>query len=101
VRGLDGPALARLEMLAVLGRRVGIGELSAMTSPCRDGPDETLSGVVSAGLALEERRGRELTYEIAHPLIQQAIYQRIGFGRRWALHRFLGRALLASGRPGP
>ncbi len=97
---LEEPALATLELLAVLGRRVGIAELVGMTSRPRDRLDEILSDLLRAGLVLEEERGRELTYEIAHPLIQEAIYQRIGGGRRRALHRLVGRALLASGRPG-
>jgi ATP/maltotriose-dependent transcriptional regulator MalT len=97
---IDEPGLATLEMLAVLGRRAGNAELAAMSNLPRDLLDETLSGLLSAGMVLEEWRGRELTWEIGHPLIQQAIYQRIRDGRRRALHRLVGRSLLASGRPG-
>jgi class 3 adenylate cyclase/DNA-binding CsgD family transcriptional regulator len=97
---LDEPALATIELLAVLGRRVGIAELVEMSSRPRDRLDEILLGLLRAGLVVEEERGRELTYEIAHPLIQEAVYQRIGGGRRRALHRLAGRALLAAGRPG-
>jgi ATP/maltotriose-dependent transcriptional regulator MalT len=97
---LDEPALATLEILAVLGRRAGIVELVAMSGLCHDRLDETLSDLRSARLVLEEWQGRELTWEITHPLIQQAIYQRIGGGSRRALHRLVGRCLLASGRPG-
>jgi tetratricopeptide (TPR) repeat protein len=98
--GLDEPALATLELLAVLGRRVGNAELAAMSTLSPDRLDETLSGLLSAGMVLEEWRGHELTWEIVHPLIQQVIYERIGGGRRQALHRLVGRSLLASGRPG-
>jgi DNA-binding NarL/FixJ family response regulator len=41
-----------------------------------------------------------LSYELAHPLLQEAIYQRISEVRRRALHRLAGRALLAAARLG-
>lgn len=98
--GLDEPALATLEMLAVLGRRAGNAELATMSDLPRDRLDETLSGLLAAGMVLEEWRDRLQTWEITHPLIQQAVYQRIQGGRCRALHRLVGRSLLASGRPG-
>src|SRR5207249_5462547 len=48
----------------------------------------------------EDDRGREVTYEIAHPLIQEAIYQSLGGARRHALHRAVARALVRAGRLG-
>jgi DNA-binding CsgD family transcriptional regulator len=49
-------------------------------------------------LVTEEERGRELIYEVTHPLIQEAIYQAIGGARRRAIHRLVARALAATGQ---
>src|SRR5207245_4949806 len=49
----------------------------------------------------EAEEGRDLTYEIAHPLYQEVVYASIGGARRRALHRHVARALVAAGRPGP
>jgi len=44
----------------------------------------------TSGFVRAEERGRALIYEIAHPLIQEAIYEHIGPTRRRALHRKVG-----------
>jgi class 3 adenylate cyclase/DNA-binding CsgD family transcriptional regulator len=97
---LDEPTRSTLEILAVLGRRIGIAELGEVTSRPRDRLDELLDGLLRLRLILEEERGRELTYEIAHPLIQEVIYEGIRRSRRRALHRTAGRCLLDAGLPG-
>ena len=48
----------------------------------------------------EIEEGRELLYEIVHPLIQEAIYGQIGGARRRALHRHVARVLVEAGRHG-
>jgi len=62
--------------------------------------DETLSGLLSAGMVLEEWRGYELTWEIVHPLIQQVIYERIGGGAAPGAPP-LGRSVAPRLRAGP
>ncbi len=98
VRGLDEPGLATLEALATVGRRLELRDLVGFTGLLIDRLPVTLERLVRSRLVTEEERGRELSYEIAHPLIEEAIYQRIGGARRRGLHRLIGRALLAAGR---
>ena len=59
-----------------------------------------LERLVRSRLVFEQERGHELTYELAHPLIREAIYERIGAARRRGLHRGIGRMLLAADRLG-
>ena len=95
LRLLDEPVLATLEVLAVLGRQVDLGELARISARPVDRLGEILDGLVRARLVAEVQRGRELGYEMHHPLIQEAVYQGIGKARRRALHRLVGRALLS------
>lgn len=97
---LDEPVRSTLELLAVAGRRVELAELVELTGRSLDRLDGILADLVRARLVLEVEQGRELTYEIAHPLVHETIYQHIGGARRRILHRVLGRALLESGRLG-
>ena len=97
---LDEPVRSALEVLAVVGRRVELSAVAALTGRPLDRVGPVLDDLVRARLVTEEGRGREVTYEIAHPLFQEAIYQDLGGARRRALHRLVGRALLAAGRLG-
>jgi DNA-binding CsgD family transcriptional regulator len=60
----------------------------------------SLEQLVRVRLVTETERGRELSYEIAHPLVQEAVYQHLGGVRRRRLHRRIGRVLFASGQLG-
>src|SRR5439155_25070690 len=51
-------------------------------------------------LVLEDQRGNTVTYEVAHPLIAETIYDDLGGAARFFLHRQVGRALLVGGRLG-
>jgi class 3 adenylate cyclase/DNA-binding CsgD family transcriptional regulator len=97
---LDDGALRTLELLAVLGRQVDSRSLVGLTGQGADELADILERLVNARFVAEEERGLELTYEIAHPLVAEAIYQGIGAGRRRRLHRQAGRGLLAVGRHG-
>jgi DNA-binding CsgD family transcriptional regulator len=99
-RVLDEPELATLEALATVGRRVGFRDLVGFTGLPIDRLPTMLDRLVRSRLVTEADRGRELSYEVAHPLIEEAIYQRIGRARRRGLHRLIGRVLLAEGRLG-
>ncbi|MGH4016724.1 MAG: ATP-binding protein [Pseudonocardiaceae bacterium] len=97
---LDEPALLTLDLLAAVGERVELADLLRLTGRPLERLSVVLDGLVGSRLLVEEERGPQVTYEIAHPLIRDAIYQRIGGARRRALHRLIGRSLLASGRLG-
>jgi class 3 adenylate cyclase/DNA-binding CsgD family transcriptional regulator len=100
LRQFDEPAVGLLELLAVLGRRVELRSLVALSGRAPDELAGIVEGLVRARLVAEEERGLELVYEIAHPLIQESIYQGIGAARRRGLHRQVGRGLLSAGRLG-
>lgn len=97
---LDASALDAVELLAVLGRTTELRVLVAVTELPPDEVAEVLERLVRAGLVTEAEQGLELTFEPAHPLIAEAVYQRIGAARRRVLHRRVGRVLVASGGPG-
>ena len=98
--GLDEPELATLEALATVERRVAFRDLVTFTGLPIDRLPGTLERLVGARLVVEVERGPELSYEIAHPLMAEAIYERIGGARRRGLHRLIGRGLLAEDRLG-
>ena len=100
VRRLGAPAVEVLERLAVMGRPVELRSLIGLSGHTPDALLAILAGLVRSGLVVEEDRGRDLRYEIAHPLVRDAIYQTIGGARRQLLHREIGRGLLAVGRLG-
>jgi DNA-binding CsgD family transcriptional regulator/tetratricopeptide (TPR) repeat protein len=99
-RGLDEPELATLEALAIVERRVAFRDLVSFTGLPIDRLPTTLERLVRSRLVVEIERGPELGYEIAHPLMAEAIYERIGGARRRGLHRLIGRALRAEDRFG-
>jgi DNA-binding CsgD family transcriptional regulator len=99
-RGLDEPELAALEALATVGRRVAFRDLVTFTGLPIDRLPATLERLVRTRLVIEIERGPELSYEIAHPLISEALYERTGGARRRGLHRLIGRGLLAEDRLG-
>jgi ATP/maltotriose-dependent transcriptional regulator MalT len=100
LRNLDGGDKATLELLTVIGYRVEVNDLLRLTgrSPEQLGP--MLERLQRDRLVAEIESGRELLYEIAHPLIQEAIYGQIGGVRRRALHRHVARVLVEAGRYG-
>lgn len=100
LRALDEPARTVLEVLAVVGRRVHLSDVVALSARPLEDLGPALEALVHSRLALEEERDQQLSYEIAHPLVQEAIYQSIGNARRRGLHRLVGRALLAGERLG-
>jgi ATP/maltotriose-dependent transcriptional regulator MalT len=100
LKGFDEAGLATLEALATVGRRVAFRDLVTVTGLPIDRLPATLEQLVHSRLVVEVERGRDLSYEIAHPLVEEAIYERIGKARRRGLHRLIGRALLTDGRLG-
>lgn len=95
---LDETALGVLELLALLGRRVEIADLARLAHRPLDELAPVLDRLTRSRLVAVHERGRELSYEVAHPLIQETIVESIGAARRRAFHRLLARELLSLGR---
>lgn len=100
LEGLDEAAISTLEVMAVVGQRVEFDELIRFAARPADRLEVLLHKLVRSRLVVDEERGRSLTYEIAHPLIREVIFESIGPARRRSVHRLVGRALLAAGRLG-
>ena len=98
VRRLDAPSRETLELIAVVGRPVSLTELTELTGASLAGLGPILAGLVEAGIVLEDERGRELAYEIQHPVLRDVIYQEAGGARRRGLHRQVARWLRSRGQ---
>ncbi|HEV3363768.1 MAG TPA: AAA family ATPase, partial [Acidimicrobiia bacterium] len=98
--GLAGPSRGTLNLLATVGRRVGFADLVALTGRPGDELGPILDNLVRNRLIVGDEQAGELTYEIAHPLVQEAIYQSLGATRRRAIHGRVGHSLLVAGRLG-
>ena len=97
-RGADETSRVVLDMLAVAGRPLPLADLAALTGLSARQLDPVLAGLIAGRAVAEAQRGRELSYEIAHPLIRDVIYQQISGARKRTLHRQAARSLLDSGR---
>jgi DNA-binding CsgD family transcriptional regulator/class 3 adenylate cyclase len=100
LRLLDAVARAALELMTVVGYRVELSDLVRLSGQSLDELAPILERLVRTRLVSEIEDGRDLSYEIDHPLIQEAIYRSIGGARRRALHRHAARILLEGGRLG-
>jgi DNA-binding CsgD family transcriptional regulator/DNA-binding MarR family transcriptional regulator len=100
LRALDEPSVATLQSLAIVSRSIEVRDLAAVTGLSSQRLAAVLEQLVRARFVTEAQHGRDLSYELAHPLLQEAIYQRTSEVRRRALHRLAGRALLAADRLG-
>ena len=96
---LDTRALSVMELLAVLGRPASIEELGSLSTKSPEDLSVALDELMRHRTVTEEERGGEPAFAVAHPLIQETIYASVGTPRRRLLHREIGRALLAAGRP--
>ncbi|WP_300007448.1 LuxR family transcriptional regulator [Pseudonocardia sp.] len=100
LRGLDAVAGTIVELLSVIGRRADLRSLVALSGRP---PAELVAGIehlVRARLVGEDDRGSDVTVEISHPLVADAVYQRMSAARRHLLHREVGRVLRSMGRLG-
>lgn len=93
-----GGARDVLEVLAVLGGRAGLSQLPGLTGLGAASLSEALEPLLRERLVSELGSGREPAYEIAHPLVQEALYGAIPAPRRRELHRRIAVALLESDR---
>lgn len=97
MRGIEPAQVAVLEMVAVAGRPVAIGDLTALTALSMEELGPILADLVARRGVVESERGRTLTYEMSHPLVRDLVYDGIGAARRRAVHRRLGQVLRAGG----
>lgn len=98
--GLDPDQRALLDLLAVADRRVDLRDLGALLDRSRDDVARALEVLTRRHLVTERGAPTSLTYEIAHPVIQEAIYEAVGGPRRRDLHRIVARTLLDAGHLG-
>jgi tetratricopeptide (TPR) repeat protein len=97
LRRFDAGPRGMLERLAVAGRPVSLGDLTALTSSPLEAVGPLLSELVEAGTVVEEERGSQLSYEVSHPLVRDVVYEATSGARRRVLHREAGRSLLRAG----
>jgi DNA-binding CsgD family transcriptional regulator len=97
---LDDDQRGIMEILAVAGGRVELGDVVVLCDRPLEELGPGLQALVRARFVAEAQRGRTFSYEISHPLIQETIYEGIVGARRVVLHRQVGRVLLTMGRLG-
>ncbi len=98
VARLDPPALALVEVLAVVGDLVDPGDLARITGQPIEDVALALERLVRSGMVVEQQHDRFLGYQVAHPLTREVLYTDIGGARRRVMHRRVARTLLESGR---
>ena len=97
-RSADPGSQAVLELLAVFERPLPVAGLLALTGLQLDQLEPILADLVDGRAVVEGERGRELSYEVSHPLLREVVYQEISGTRKRVLHRQVARSLLDSGR---
>jgi len=97
---LDPADRELLEVLAVIGGRVDLNDLARVLGQPPDQLGVPLERLTRSRLVVEYEAGPRLSYEIAHPLVQDAVYQSIGGVRRRTFHRLVGRGLVTVGNFG-
>lgn len=97
---LDPADRELLEVLAVIGGRIDLDGLARVLGRPLDRLGVPVERLTRSRLVVEYEAGRRLSYEIAHPLVQDAVYESIGGARRRTFHRLVGRAFAAAGNFG-
>jgi predicted ATPase len=87
IRNVDPGSRAVLELLAVFERPLSVAGLVVLTGLQLDQLGPILVGLVDGRAVAEGERGRELSYEVSHPLLREAVYQEISGTRKRVLHR--------------
>ncbi len=97
---LEPPQRQVLEVLAVTDQRTDPRDLADVLGWSLTAVGQALEELSLSRLVVERPAGAGYVYEIAHPIIQETIYELMGGARRMALHRTVGRVLLARDRFG-
>jgi DNA-binding CsgD family transcriptional regulator len=92
VSDLSPGAAEALEHAAALGHSFPLRQL-AMAIP--DGSGAALDELVRRGLLIERGDPARVVFDFAHPLVQEAVYDGMGAGRRRQVHERLAEALAA------
>jgi class 3 adenylate cyclase/DNA-binding CsgD family transcriptional regulator len=95
---LDVDAVGAVEVFAVLARPLRLQELALFGGGSIDETAGVVHRLIRARLVTADDDEIEARYELAHPLLQEVVYQRIAVARRRTLHRLAARSLLGSGR---
>jgi DNA-binding CsgD family transcriptional regulator len=97
---LDTQDRELLELLAVADRRTELHDLLTVAGQEPEQVGASLEVLTRARLVIEQESDGALSYGIAHPIVQEAIYESIGGARRRGLHRTVAAALLDVGHLG-
>lgn len=100
LRILEPEPRRMLEVLAVWDRRANPDELARTLGCTLEAAGRALERLCQSRLVEEQSTGGGYLYEVAHPLIQESVYELVGGARRMALHRSAARVLLEQGRWG-
>jgi DNA-binding CsgD family transcriptional regulator len=98
--GLAAGQRELLDLLAVADRRMDVRDLDAALGRAPHVVGEDVEVLTRSHLVVERGGPTSLTYEIAHPIIQETVYEAIGGSRRRDLHRTVAAALLEAGHLG-
>jgi DNA-binding CsgD family transcriptional regulator len=98
--GLAAGQRELLDLLAVADRRTDLRDLATVLGRAPQEVGGDLEALTRSHLVVERGDPTSLTYEIAHPIIQETIYEAIGGSRRRDLHRTVAATLLDAGHLG-
>ncbi|HVE97094.1 MAG TPA: AAA family ATPase [Pseudonocardiaceae bacterium] len=98
VARLDPPALALVELLAVVGDPVDPGDLARMTGQPIDDVASVLERLVRCGMVVEQQHRQSLSYQLAHSLTGEVVYNDTCGARRRVMHRRVAQTLREAGR---
>jgi DNA-binding CsgD family transcriptional regulator len=97
LRGFDAARRGMLELLAVVGRPLSLGDLTAMAGGSLEEVGPVLAELVESRIVFEQERGGSVGYVLQHPLVRDVIYQATNAASRRILHRQAARSLLRAG----
>jgi DNA-binding CsgD family transcriptional regulator len=97
LRRLEAAPQGMLELMAVVGRPVSLGDLMALTGGSLEEVAPILAELVKARIVIEDERGTELGFELQHPLVRDVVYQATSGAQRRVRHRQAARSLLQTG----
>jgi DNA-binding CsgD family transcriptional regulator len=94
----DPPAVALVELIAVAGDLVALGDLVQITGRPIEDVALTMEHLVRCGAVTEQQTGATLSYQLTRRLTREVVYAGIGGIRRRLLHRQWAATLRAGGR---
>ncbi|PZS16619.1 MAG: hypothetical protein DLM60_15130 [Pseudonocardiales bacterium] len=98
VARLEPPAVALVELLAVAGDQVCLGDLVQFTGQPNEDVALALERLVRCGMVIEQRTGATFSYQITHRLTREVLYTGMCGVRRHLMHRRWAATLRACGR---